>query len=78
MLLQYYKNIMGNKKIFWEVLLMNWKCENCGYTFECEPDKLPKKCPSCGQECTFLNVTCYNPDCQLPEGPGFDPRIGNK
>jgi rubredoxin len=57
---------------------MNWKCDNCGFTFTSEADKLPGKCPSCNQKCTFLNVTCYTPDCQLPNGTGSDPRIGNK
>lgn len=58
---------------------MNWKCDNCGFTFESEAEKLPEKCPSCRQKCTFLNVTCYTPDCSLDTGePGFDPRIGDK
>lgn len=57
---------------------MNWKCSNCGYTFLSQPDKLPEKCPSCGEKCTFLDASCYTPDCQLPQGPGFDPRIGQK
>ncbi len=58
--------------------MQKWKCDQCGYTFDAYADKLPKNCPSCGQKCTFLNVTCYIPECEMPKGPGFDPRIGGK
>lgn len=55
---------------------MNWKCSNCGYTFEAETDKLPDKCPSCGEKCTFLDATCYTPECSRESGgTGIDPRI---
>ncbi len=55
---------------------MQWKCESCGYTFKSEADKLPDECPSCGQKCAFLDVTCYTPDCDCGSGdPGYDPRI---
>ncbi|HMF33193.1 MAG TPA: hypothetical protein VKK79_17340 [Candidatus Lokiarchaeia archaeon] len=41
---------------------MTWfKCDKCGYTFQGE--EVPQKCPSCKKKCTFLNVTCYTPDC---------------
>ena len=58
--------------------MQKWKCDQCGYTFDAYADNLPDVCPSCGQKCTFLNVTCYIPDCKLPDDPGFDPRIGDK
>ena len=58
--------------------MVNWKCDNCGHTFESDADKLPEKCPSCQQKCTFLNITCYTPECQIPQGTGIDPRIGKK
>ena len=48
----------------------NWKCHNCGYTFETE--KPPDTCPSCKEKCEFLDVTCYTPDCQVE---GADHRI---
>ena len=38
-----------------------WKCSNCGYTFG--SDTVLEKCPSCQQNCTFTDVTCYIPDC---------------
>ncbi|MFZ5644337.1 MAG: rubredoxin-like domain-containing protein [Bacillota bacterium] len=61
---------------------MEWKCDNCGYTFKSEPDKLPEKCPSCNEKCVFLNITCYTPDCGCPSPSpgGFDAdfRIGKK
>jgi rubredoxin len=58
-----------------EVNSMNqWKCSNCGYTFEAET--VPDRCPSCKQACTFSDVTCYIPDCG---GPGnIDPRLAGK
>ena len=58
---------------------MDWKCDQCGYTFKLEPEKLPEKCPSFGQKCTFINVSCYTPDCcPTPDGCGIDTRIGKK
>jgi rubredoxin len=54
--------------------MTQWKCSNCGYTFEAEA--LPDRCPSCKQACTFSDVTCYIPDCG---GPGnIDPRLAGK
>lgn len=50
----------------------SWKCEKCGYTLEA--DIPPDKCPTCSENCQFLNVTCYTPDC---EGDGIDQRIGS-
>ncbi len=51
---------------------LTWKCSNCGFTaVQAVP---PEKCPSCGEECEFLNATCYTPDCGGPGG-GMDPRI---
>ncbi len=53
---------------------LQWKCSNCGYTLEAPAP--PNKCPSCGQECEFLNVTCYIPECGGTEGGAGDPRLG--
>jgi len=53
--------------------MAKWRCGNCGY--ELDADSPPDKCPSCGQNCDFLDSTCYTPDC---EGQGSDPRIGPK
>jgi rubredoxin len=50
-----------------------WSCNNCGYTFAAE--QVPNKCPSCHQECTFVNVTCYTPECGGPESGNVDPRL---
>ena len=50
-----------------------WKCSNCGYTFEAAD--VPEKCPSCHETCSFLNVTCYIPECG---GAGADERLGEK
>jgi len=55
-----------------ETTKLTWKCSNCGYTLE--EQMPPDKCPSCGEECEFLNVTCYTPDCEGQGGQ--DPRLG--
>ena len=47
-----------------------WKCSHCGYTFDAV--KIPEQCPACHKECSFLNATCYTPDCA--DGP-LDERI---
>jgi len=54
--------------------MTQWQCENCRYMFEA--DAVPDQCPSCKQACTFLDVTCYTPDCG---GPGnVDPQLVRK
>ena len=48
-----------------------WECSKCRYIFQAELP--PEKCPSCQEACTFVNVTCYTPDCG---GPGnIDPQL---
>ena len=48
-----------------------WKCSKCGYTMNATTP--PKTCPQCKEECEFLDVACYIPDCG---GPGnIDPRL---
>ncbi len=48
-----------------------WKCPNCGYTLQEETP--PEVCPSCHEKCTFVDATCYTPECG---GPGnIDPKI---
>ena len=46
--------------------MTEWKCDNCGYTATAEAPP-GDVCPSCNEKCTWLNVTCYIPDCG-PEG----------
>jgi len=50
-----------------------WKCSNCGYTFKAEAP--PEACPSCKEQCAFIDTTCYRPDCGGPEN--VDPKIGH-
>ncbi|HHW42841.1 MAG TPA: hypothetical protein GXX25_03350 [Desulfotomaculum sp.] len=55
---------------------MTWKCANCGYTlFEKQP---PDKCPSCGEACEFVDVSCYIPECGGPDSGGIDGRLYKK
>jgi rubredoxin len=46
--------------------MTNWKCSNCGYTLEV--DAPPEECPSCGEKCEFIDVSCYIPECDTAEG----------
>ena len=48
-----------------------WKCSECNYLFQAPLP--PEKCPSCRTKCTFIDATCYTPDCGGPANP--DPQI---
>ncbi len=50
--------------------MTNWQCNKCGYSIKA--DAPPEKCPSCSNECSFVDNSCYTPDCQ---GMQSDPRI---
>ncbi|MBC7343798.1 MAG: rubrerythrin family protein [Clostridia bacterium] len=44
--------------------VIKWRCSVCGYTFEGkEGEAPPEKCPSCQSVCSFIDATCYIPDC---------------
>ena len=47
---------------------MMWKCSNCGYTLDSESP--PERCPSCKENCAFVDATCYTPDCGGADSPG--------
>ena len=48
-----------------------WMFDECNYVFEAETP--PDKCPDFHAKCTFMNVSCYIPDCG---GPGnYDPKL---
>ncbi len=44
-----------------------WKCSMCGYQPE-ETEVPPEKCPGCNQTCSFIDATCYIPECDASEG----------
>lgn len=48
----------------------SWMCEKCGYNMEA--DTPPEKCPSCNADCSFVDNSCYTPDCA---GKPNDPQI---
>jgi rubrerythrin len=50
--------------------MTEWKCSKCEYRLTA--DTPPDKCPSCDQNCEFVNVTCYIPECQ---DTGTDQRL---
>jgi len=53
-----------------------WKCSECGYLFQAaEP---PEQCPDCQETCTFIDVTCYTPDCGGPESGNYDPKLAGR
>ena len=54
--------------------MTQWKCSSCSYTFEAETT--PDRCPSCKKACTFLDVTCYIPECGGPQN--IDARLMEK
>ncbi len=39
--------------------MTSWKCDNCGYQYDAKEPY--EKCPSCGKECEFVDVTNYVP-----------------
>ena len=53
----------------------DWKCTNCGYTLT--EDKPPEQCPTCGEKCDFVDITCYIPDCGGPGSGNPDGRLGS-
>lgn len=46
---------------------IQWKCSICNYQLEGTATP-PEKCPGCGQTCSFIDATCYIPECDAPEG----------
>ena len=40
-------------------------CTKCEYTMETEAP--PETCPSCGSICSFVDATCYTPECGLAD-----------
>jgi rubredoxin len=50
-----------------EIKKIQWKCSMCSYQFEGNVTP-PENCPSCGQTCSFIDATCYIPECKGPEG----------
>lgn len=54
--------------------LLWWKCTLCSYLFRA-PAPPPERCPNCEETCTFLDVTCYTPDCGGPESGNYDPKL---
>ena len=51
----------------------SWKCNQCGYILQAEVP--PGKCPACQQDCTFIDITCYTPECGGPGSGNIDPQL---
>jgi rubrerythrin len=51
--------------------LTYWKSSHCGFTITAA--KPPDVYPECGEKSSFINITCYTPECG---GPGhIDSRL---
>jgi rubredoxin len=50
-----------------------WSCSNCGYVVDVATP--PEVCPSCKQNCAFIDAACYTPECGGPESGNIDPRL---
>jgi CRP/FNR family cyclic AMP-dependent transcriptional regulator len=51
--------------------MTHWMCTSCGYYFQ--GAMLPDRCPSCRQESSFNDVTCYHSECGGEHN--IDPRL---
>ncbi|MGD0885632.1 MAG: hypothetical protein ABSA46_12320 [Thermodesulfovibrionales bacterium] len=50
-----------------------WKCNKCGNTINAD---LPRDiCPSCGETCEYVDVTCYIPECGGPASGNINPQV---
>lgn len=43
--------------------MSKWRCPICGYMLEAEVP--PKICPMCKNKCSFVDDSCYTPECGL-------------
>jgi len=41
--------------------MAKFMCTICKYSIE--GNTPPEKCPSCGNACSFVDATCYTPEC---------------
>jgi rubredoxin len=48
-----------------------WTCSKCGYILQATAP--PEVCASCGENCIFVDATCYTPECGGADN--IDPRI---
>jgi rubredoxin len=53
-----------------------FKCDNCGNTLEATTP--PEICPACSQKCSFVDVTCYTPECGGPDSQNINPTMLKK
>lgn len=49
-----------------EINKIHWKCSLCSYQYEGDFKPLDK-CPGCYQSCSFIDATCYIPECKLQD-----------
>lgn len=56
--------------------MTTWKCNGCGNTVQAKTP--PDLCPSCGQKCEYVDVTCYIPECGGPDAGTVNPEVFDK
>ena len=56
--------------------MTTWKCNQCGNTVEAKVP--PDLCPACGQQCEYVDVTCYIPGCGGPGSGNINPEVFDK
>jgi len=59
-----------------EVTMAMWKCNKCGNTIDTNIP--PDTCPSCKENCEYVNVTCYIPECGGPASGNINPDVFEK
>ena len=62
-----YKQLKFKKR---REIMVSWLCSKCGYTLDA--DTPPDECPSCKSDCSFVDNSCYTPDCA---GKPNDPQV---
>ena len=53
--------------------MTTWKCSKCGNTLS--KDVPPETCPSCGEKCEYVDVTCYIPECGGPDSGNVNAQV---
>ena len=56
--------------------MTTWKCSVCGFTRE--GNEPPEPCPGCQSSCSFVDASCYTPDCGGADSGNINPDVGRE
>jgi rubredoxin len=56
--------------------MTTWKCTKCGNTVS--SDAPPETCPTCREQCEYVDVTCYIPECGGSASGNINPQVFKK